>query len=385
MVEVYTDLDELDKAEKAGCQALKYAELLDNNFMSMRSWLSLGKVKNRQRQFTEAIKLLQTSIETATNEFGDTFYLSQAYDELAKAYAGNRQFKDAYTAFTKYDTLKSTVFTAEADKRISLLRTEFEVADKEVKIQSQEALISKQKTAQQLIMVITALLLLLLLLAYISIHNKFKVNKLLKKQNIEKEFLLKEIHHRVKNNLEIVSSLLSLQAAKIDNPNILSTIQESQHRVQSIGMIHQKLYTGENLAAVEMKSYFESLGSYILDAFGATDRVKLLIPMPSLELDVDMAIPIGLIVNELLTNSLKYAFSDDQKGEITLSIKPFAGKLQLEVSDNGGGKKPHLNSNSTGFGTQLISLLIKQLDGKMNLNIQNGTSISIQFQYPKAA
>ncbi|WP_244526795.1 tetratricopeptide repeat-containing sensor histidine kinase [Pseudozobellia thermophila] len=385
LLEVYAHLNEFEKAEEAGTNALKYAELLDNNFLMMRSWLALGKIENLQGHHGTAIDFLEKSIAIATDDFGDAFFLSQAYEALGKAYAGNHQYKEAYTAFARYDRLKETVFTAEADNRISLLRTEFEVADKEGKIRSQEALISKQQTTQQLIMVITGLLLLLLLLAYISIRNKFKVNKILEKQNQEKEFLLKEIHHRVKNNLEIVSSLLSLQAVGMEDENMLSKMRESQHRVQSMGMIHQKLYTGANLAAVEMKSYFTTLGEYIIDAFGATDRIQFEVPMPPLEVDVDMAIPIGLIVNELLTNSLKYAFVGNQKGKISVSLRKVDQKFQLRVRDNGVGKNTHAKGESSGFGTQLIALLTKQLDGTMELNTHGGTAISIQFQPGKAA
>ncbi|CAM4220608.1 histidine kinase dimerization/phosphoacceptor domain -containing protein [Zobellia roscoffensis] len=385
MLDTYAYLNEFEKAEEAGSNALKYAELLDNNFLTMRSWLSIGNVKNLQGKYTSAIDCLEKSITIATDDFGDAFFLSQAYEALGKAHAGNHQYKEAYTALAKYDAYKAAVFTAEADNRTSLLRTEFDVAGKEGKIRSQEALISKQRTTQNLIIVIAGLLLLLLLISYKAIQNKLKANKMLEKQNKEKEFLLKEIHHRVKNNLEIVSSLLSLQAARIDDVYMLSTIQESQYRVQSMGMIHQKLYIGKNLVAVEMKSYFEQLGEYIIDAFAANEQVHLKVEMQNLELDVDLAIPIGLIVNELFTNSLKYAFPKGRKGKIRISLIEEKGKLKLEVMDNGIGKQLDTNTQGTGFGTQLVELLTKQLDGKMILKINPGTTVSIQFEPGKAA
>ncbi|OWW24130.1 histidine kinase [Zobellia sp. OII3] len=385
LVDTYAYLNEFEKAEEAGVNALKYADLLDNNFMTMRSWLAIGKLKNLQGQYATAIECLEKSITIATEDFGDTFFLSQAYEALGKAHAGNHQYKEAYAAFARYDELKAAVFTAEADKRTSLLRTEFDVASKEDRILAQEALISKQRTTQKLSVVILALLLLLLLLSYKVIQNKFKVNKMLQKQNGEKEFLLKEIHHRVKNNLEIVSSLLSLQAARIDDEDMLKTMRESQHRVQSMGMIHQKLYTGKNLAAVEMKGYFEQLGEYIIDAFGFDPQVLLEVDMERLELDVDMAIPIGLIVNELFTNALKYAFPNGRKGNIRISLKEIDHILQLDVRDDGIGQLFDAKPKGSGFGTQLVGLLTKQLDGKMKLNVDQGTSVSIQFQLHKAA
>lgn len=385
LVDLYAYLGTFEKADRAGMSAIKYAELLENNFMVMRSWLSIGKLRNKQADFEAAIESLLKCIHIATDNFGDEYYLSQAYEALGKAYAGNHEYQKAYRAFAEYDTLKSRIFTAEADQRISLLRTEFEVADKEGTITLQENLIQKQKARQTLIIVIAVLLLLLLLLAYKAISNNRKKNRLLQKQNTEKEFLLKEIHHRVKNNLEIVSSLLSLQSAQINDTDVLNAMAESRHRVQSMGMIHQKLYMGTDLAAVEMKDYFRNLADYIVDAYGMEKRICIDVAMDACELDIDMAIPVGLIVNELLTNSLKYAFPDGLKGNIRIGLEKTEDQLKLDVTDDGVGMQAHNNIPGTGFGTQLIRLLTKQLEGRMVLNTHKGTSVCIRFQSKKAA
>ncbi len=385
LVDLYTYLGEFENAMVAGRKAIKYAELLENNFMIMRSWLSIGKMENKRGNCAEAIEGLKKSITVATNDFGDAYYLSDAYNELGRAYANSNDYKNAYSAFSVYDSLKNEVFTAEADHRISQLRTEFDVAQKESIIVLQQIKIRKQQTRQHLIIIITVLLLLLLLLAYKAISNNIKKNKLLQNKNAEKEFLLKEIHHRVKNNLEIVSSLLSLQAARIIDPNILEAIEQSQHRVHSMGMIHQKLYLGEKLSTVEMKDYFINLTDYIIDSYGKINQVTVDIVMDKLELDVDIAIPIGLIVNELITNSLKYAFPEERNGNIYLALRLKGDLLVLEVNDNGIGMQSENPVGGTGFGTHLVDLLVKQLDGKMILVTTHGTSVSIEFQNIKAA
>lgn len=385
MADLYLDLKELDKAEEAAASALKYAQLLSNNFMVMRSWLAIGKVQNLMGEHESAIKSLNTCIQVATADFGDAYYLSQAYAALGESYAANRQFEQAYLAFSEYDKYKSSVFTAESDKRTALLRTEFDLAGKEGIILEQENRLERQRLRQNLVIIIAVLLFLLFILSYKAMRNKFKINRLLKRQNEEKEFLLKEIHHRVKNNLEVVSSLLSLQSAKINDRNILDAMEASQHRVQSMSMIHQKLYMGENLAAIEMKDYFVNLAEYIVEAYGLKEQIKVEVSMERLELDVDLAIPIGLIVNELLTNSLKYAFPDNKEGVIQIALVAQGTKLQLDVTDNGIGMDEFKEADGTGFGTQLIQLLTAQLDGKMVLNTKKGTAISIQFQLNKAA
>ncbi len=378
-------LNNFDEAEIAGKNALKYANLLDNNFMMMRSWLAIGKLQNLQGKYISAIDSLEKSIAIATDDFGDSFYLSQAYEELGKAYAGNHNYREAYQAYAQYDKLKKLIFTTEADQHISLLLTEFDLAQKESTIMVQENQLKKQRSTQLLMTLIGGLLLFILLLLYNTVRTNKKKNELLKKQNTEKEFLLKEIHHRVKNNMEVVSSLLSLQSEQVGDSKVADAMRKSQHRVHSMSMIHQNLYVGKSLSSIKMKAYFLNLGSFILDIYGASDRVQLICEMKELDLDVDTAIPIGLIVNELLTNSLKYAFPDNRSGEIRISLKESGNQLQLDVSDNGIGKNYHHKIEGTGFGTQLIDLLTRQLDGKMTLNINKGTAVSFEFQNHKAA
>ncbi|MRX66155.1 sensor histidine kinase [Maribacter luteus] len=382
-VDLYTYLNKFDEARKAGENAVKYAELLDNDFMLMRSWLSIGKLQNIQGKYVSAIESLRKSIKIASDDFGDEFYLSQAYETLGRAYAGNHNYQKAYQAFAVYDELKDRIFTAEADQRISQLRTEYDVAQKENTIQLQQTRISKQQTRQIMIMALVFLLLLYLLLLYKSLKTNGKKNKMLQKQNEEKEFLLKEIHHRVKNNLEIVSSLLALQSAELNDGKIMEAMQNSQQRIQSMSMVHQKLYQEKSLSAIEMKSYFFNLSNYIVNIFDRQNNIEVIVDMDKMELDVDTAIPIGLIVNELLTNSMKYAFPENSLGRVTISMFRTGSQLFLNVSDNGVGSK--VNTSELGFGTKLVKLLTRQLDGKMQLEIENGTTVSFQFQYYKAA
>lgn len=208
---------------------------------------------------------------------------------------------------------------------------------------------------------------------------------MLEKQNQEKEFLLKEIHHRVKNNLEIVSSLLTLQSAEISDKKIVDAMENSQHRIQSMSMVHQKLYQENSLSSIEMKSYFFNLSNYIINVFGVQSRVEVLLEMEEIELDVDTAIPIGLIVNELLTNSMKYAFPEQASGSVVIALRKTGRQLFLNVTDNGIGATVNENETETGFGTKLVKLLTRQLDGEMHLVVENGTAVSFEFQYNKAA
>lgn len=208
-------------------------------------------------------------------------------------------------------------------------------------------------------------------------------------KNAENELLLKEIHHRVKNNLEIVSSLLELQSAQIDDPSVQAAMLASQNRVHSMGIIHQKLYQSEHLAAIEMRDFFTNLSHSILNSFSAEGKIKVECNMPELILDVDTAISIGLITNELLTNSLKYAFEGRDSGTIKISLNEghlsqnTEGSLLLKITDDGVGKKTNQTAKGTGFGTQLVDLLTRQLDGQLTYENANGTTVSLIFKKVK--
>ncbi|RPD94461.1 histidine kinase [Aureibaculum marinum] len=355
-------LNKFDQAVWAGENAIKYANLLDNNFLLMRSWLSLGKAQNLEGKYLSAIESLQNSIRIATPNFGDNYYLSQAYNNLGRAHAGNHNYQEAYAAFAEYDQLRSKIFTAEADQRISLLQTEFEVTKKENTIKLQEIEIKKQKLRESLIFVISGMLFIVLALIYFAYQNIKKKRVLLQKQNQEKEFLLKEIHHRVKNNLEIVSSLLALQSAQMEDKKMVDVMLHCQNRVHTMSLIHQKLYQRNNLSKVEMKDYFMNLCQHVLDSFGSNNRIAAVCDMEPLEVDIDMAIPLGLIVNELLTNAMKYAFPNNKKGNIFISLtKRNKNNYSLIFKDNGIGFDEKRQALGTGFGTQLINLLVSQL------------------------
>ncbi|GGW40405.1 tetratricopeptide repeat-containing sensor histidine kinase [Arenibacter certesii] len=385
LVELYCHQNNFEAAENAGNNAIKYAQLLENTFLLMRAYLSVGKSQNLQGKYSAAILSLQKSIEVATVNFGDDYYLSQAYETLGMAFAENHNYMEAYKAFSEYDKLKKKVFTAEADQRIALLQTEFDVAQKENTILLQQTKIKKQNTNQILTSVIMGLLIFLLILGFVAIRNNRKKNVLLQVQNEEKEFLIKEIHHRVKNNLEVVSSLLSLQTAQISDAKIKDTMCQIQNRIQSMSMIHQNLYHGKKLTSIGMRTYFKNLASYVLDSYGASNRIAMVYKMKDIELNVDIATPIGLIVNELITNSLKYAFPENAAGTITIELVENTFLLELKVTDNGVGYSVEDKKKGTGFGTQLVRLLTQQLDGKMVLKNSAGTSVAFEFQHHKAA
>ncbi len=385
LTELYRQTADFKNSEISGKEALKYAELLQNEFMVVRSLHALGRLKNQEGDFESAIVYLDRSIRTATEDFGDLYYLALIYKDLSEAYEGAKNISASFQAFKKHNELQQQVFNAEADQRIALLQTEMDVNQKESTISLQLEKLKRQEVIQVFTLVFTAVMVFFLFFLYRVFVRRKKYSLLLEKQNQEKEFLLKEIHHRVKNNLETISSLLALQTAQIENQELQEIMIESQNRVQSMGMIHQNLYQGENLAAIEMKNYFENLGRFVIDSFDASERIVLEVRMKPLELNVDRAIPIGLIVNELITNSLKYAFPNQRDGLISISLEEKNRHLYLRIADDGVGMGSTTRLKGTGFGSQLVQLLTRQLDGKMTLSTERGTELYFEFKIEQAA
>lgn len=344
---------------------------------------NLGEINLLMKNYPEALKYQLKTIELMEKD-GDRSNIIENYLHVSTIYEKMDNYPMALAFQKKARLLKDSTATKESDAAMSELLTKYETEKKQATIATQQQQLSQQSRVQWLSIGIAALLAGFLFVGYRSYMARTKANKLLAIKNSENELLLKEIHHRVKNNLEVVSSLLALQSAQIDDQHTKDAMQEGQNRVQSIGIVHQKLYLGTNLGAIEMKDYFINLGESILDSFGAEKRVTIECAMEQLDVDIDTAVPLGLIVNELLTNTLKYAFPTGQNGKVLIKLeKRKDGILQLEVSDNGVGKSGV--TQGTGFGGQLVSLLTKQLSGSMRENTENGTSIYFEFDLKKVS
>ncbi len=318
--------------------------------------------------------------------------------KLADCYAQTGNPVEAYQQTVQAMDLQKRIYENKLAAIRTELRDKYQADEKEETIQQQQFRLRQQQTIQWFSLGIAGLLALLLaglFLTYRNNHHRSlqlqalneelaQTNVQLDRRNLQNEILLKEIHHRVKNNLEMVSSLLLLQSRQVNDPSARAVMEEGQNRVQSIGIVHQKLYQGDNLLSIEMKDYFVNLSEGILDTFNAEDRIQIECIMDKLELDVDTAVPIGLIVNELLTNALKYAFPNGQSGKVKIQLESTGDNyLRLEVADNGIGKMTQ--TKGTGFGSQLIALLTQQLGGTLQEELKNGTVVRLEFRKSSVA
>nr|WP_255651001.1 sensor histidine kinase [Cesiribacter sp. SM1] len=206
--------------------------------------------------------------------------------------------------------------------------------------------------------------------------------------------MLKEIHHRVKNNLHTVMSLLNSQACYLQDEKALSAIQESQHRVYAMSLIHQRLYQSKNLARVELSAYVREVVEYLGDSFDVQERIRFCLSVACVELDVSIAVPLGLLINEAVTNSLKYGFADGRSGTVSIGVEALGEEnYLLTIADDGMGLDKDFDPvQSNTLGMSLMRGLSRQLGGSFDIQSSTGVRISLIFAnttdaspYPDAA
>jgi two-component sensor histidine kinase len=364
------------------------------------SCVLLSKVYIATQQFAKARFYLNQGFaigsETASLTENTGFYLLQFKVDSAQGNLG-----DALLHYQHYKALNDSIFNTRSSAVIAELRMQYNTEKREHSM----ALLTRQNFVQQsrlrqrefqrnVLLAGAVLLLLLLGLGYNRYRLKQRSNQQLESQQAEinqknkslelaleeKEWMLKEIHHRVKNNLQIISSLLYSQSSYLKDKAALSAIQESQNRVHSMSLIHQKLYQGTQLASVPMQAYVVEIVNYLIASFNCQEYVQPEFAVDNIALDVSLAVPVGLILNEAITNSLKYAFPTRQSGIVRVELTHVGKTYSLIVSDNGQGLPVDFNPQRSGtMGLNLIRGLSKQLDGRLKISGLGGVQIALEF------
>jgi two-component sensor histidine kinase len=270
-------------------------------------------------------------------------------------------------------------------------RAELKLKDQNINFLSKHAAEQQKTLSLQMMIRNASIAVALLALAVIYLlvrqyRSKQRSERLLASQNTElerlvkdKSWLVKEMHHRVKNNLQIVISLLNTQYAYLDSEVAMAAIQESQHRMHSISLIHQRLYQSENLTNIDMKEYINELVMYLADSFNTGNRIRIIQDTKNIGLDVSQAVPLGLILNEAVTNSIKYAFPAQGNGEINILLDEIDNAtISLMIADNGKGLPADFDiRKSKSLGMTLIKGLSRQLEGDFKLTNHQGLAIHI--------
>ena len=309
--------------------------------------------------------------------------------DLINAYDKNKLYKLGLELSKEYQKTKDSIFSAEKDKNLSDALQKYETEKKDAQLQLLKVESEKKEQQNRLFLVLTiAGLCIAGLLGFFGYKNKQKNKTLAKQKKLleatldEKNTLLKEVHHRVKNSFQIVSSLLYLQSENIEDQEAKVAIKEAENRVRSMVLIHQKLYSKDELVGINTKDYFQDLTKDIFESHQFQDNpISYDLNVEPIVLDLETITPMGLILNELIVNALKHAFEivkDNSLLKISLSKKD--NQLLLKVKDNGKGF--HGDVKQTSFGIKLMNALSKKLKATIDYNSQpnDGTEVIMSIK-----
>lgn len=390
----YSSIGEHDKSNEYNLQSQKIYEKQGNSYQLSGIELNMARNHIAKNRLQLAEELSLSALQRAKDLKSYNLEYN-AYEVLYMIYEKKEDFKTALDYRLKYEDARDSVFKSEKQAQIAELETRYqsELKEQELKELSSQNELSqlqlRKKSNQQYIL---GGVLLLALGIVVLMFNQFRIkknnNKLLQDKNQiiqknldEKEVLLKEIHHRVKNNLQFISSLLNLQSRHVSDQTTLKVLQDCKNRVNSMAMVHQRLYQEENLKGVYMPFFVTNLLESLHHSYRKDKtRIEAEINIEPIHLDVDTAIPIGLILNELITNVFKYAFEGDSTGNITIGLESRADHLRLQVKDDGKGFPKNFElKNVKSFGLQLVESFAEKLGTKLNIESSVGANIFLDI------
>jgi len=407
LAESYYGLHYYKKAVKACNDGLRYNDInanIDLNYMLGKIYHAIKDYRQSISYQTKALALIESNVNHQ-NEIPK----EEIYHILSLAEYAEGNYKQAYSHLDKKHELEVSSLVYEKENRINELQTKFDVLEKDISYKSLTIVNQKKeielKRNQNFSFVLAISLFstfILLLVVYLGYLDNKKKNKLLNSKNkvieekntkliraqheiskslLQKEVLLKEIHHRVKNNMQIILSLLSIQAKEGKNESIADFLEKGQTRIVSMSLIHQSLYENNRLDSIYFQEYLQQLIENLKKALGLENQnITFGISTNSLFFDIQTAIPLGLIINELLSNSFKHAFPDKKKGAVFIGIQKLdSSQFELTYSDDGVGYESNLRSNKS-VGLDIVQLLVKQLKGTLLKKESQGTKYVILFQ-----
>ena len=381
-------------------------DILSNPFQTSL-FFSISECYFAQKNYNLA---LQYAEKASANQISMTLPRQIRLNEiLYKIKLASNQPAEAITHLQNFHQLRDSMLSQENLSTIDRLQIEFDASQKENEnelLRKKSQLQSQEINRSKLIKDFTFGGLIFLCLVLILLYGRFSLKKklhntLIKKKadidiayaklevNIqqknklieEKESLIKEVHHRVKNNLQLTMSLLNSQSYYLEDLSAIEAIKESQHRLKSIALIHQKLYQNENLATINIQPYIVELIEYLKDSMSGGKKISFDLAILNLELDISKAVPLGLIINEAITNVYKYAFPDRAGGKVEISLKEqYEDHYELMIKDDGVGLPPDFDyEQSNTLGLILMKGLSSQIDSVLKMKNDHGVSVSLVF------
>lgn len=361
-------------------QSLNIDQKIGNFNGIAQNYMLKGKIYAADNNKSKGIQYLEKSIELA-RKYENLYVTREASEALVGLYAEKKLFDKAFTYLIIKNQVTDSLESSDNVKRITQLEMQhaFEQKQHEIEVGHLKEKIKYETTIKRnrLITVFSihfaALIALFVAFLYRSYRKSRKAEK-------EKEALLKEMHHRVKNNLTVISSLLNLQSGSIADDSTRAAVKESQCRVKSMALIHEQLYQTDRFTSIDFPKYLEQLFTSLHSVYSKPGcNIQYIIRAEDVRLDIDTAIPLGLITNELATNAYKYAFTESSRGLIEIDLKRTSNnKILLQIRDNGKGIPEGFDvENSPTLGLKLVSMLIKQIKARLSMSTENGTEFKV--------
>ncbi|MBV4355856.1 tetratricopeptide repeat-containing sensor histidine kinase [Pinibacter aurantiacus] len=358
-------------------------------YMDMaRYQFSLGNIPATEKHLEQARQFIDSN---------DVFNMARVHWLQYKLDSTHGNYLNALNEYWMYTKFDDSIYSLGKAKQFSELQVQYETEakDKDIALLKQRDIVQKatlqqSNTIRKITLAGILVMLIVTGLVYYLYREKQKTNLEINEKNAElaqlvkdKEWLVKEIHHRVKNNFHIVSSLLEIQSSYLKNNEALSAIKESQHRIYSMSIIHQKLYQSENMSTIHMPEYIYELVEYLRESYAIRENVGFSLQIDNIEMNQASAITLGLILNEAITNSFKYAFANSADGKISISLSHISdSQILLSIADNGSGLPSDFNDKiGASMGMELLQGLTDDLGGTLNITNDNGTRIQIIYDY----
>lgn len=392
LADLYNDTGRQEEALRLCFEALERFEGLKATGAVVQTHTLLCSIYANAGLHKEAFSHCEKA-EALAYEHQLDFTLRDIYKIKSEALDSAGEYKAAYIARLKYEEIKDEQQGEARKKNIAALNARFESKEKEFQIEvqkeklaAQEKLISQQHIIQLLILLVLIAVATMAILARRNSKKQKEINirlseqkQIIEKTSKERETLLKEIHHRVKNNLQVISSLLSMQSRQMEDGEAKSAVREGQSRIKSMSLIHQKLYSQDELSRINMKEYIAELSQFLFKSYKTGSEIQEVLEAEDILLDVDTAVPLGLIINELIANALKYAFEPGHEGMLKVAFVKENEGYMLQVSDNGKGLPSGWESLHS-MGMRLVNILVDQLNGDLKVENNNGSTFIITFK-----
>lgn len=394
---LYLDINEYDKTISVINEDILPKIESKNTPIYIQSYLMLGEAYLKTNKLSKTKSIIETLEQICC--LNEVKLKIQLLELQSSYYEKKEEFKTSlkYTAEIEY--LKDSLLSVQNLNLLKSTELNYFIENKEKEVATKNQII-EEKEKTNLIIIIIGLIALLTTSFFAFQNNRRKrleiekMNTSISKKNEEikvslheKELLLKEIHHRVKNNLQIISGILSLQNNSISDEKAKQVLIDGQDRIQTIALLHKTMYQNENFNMVDFQTYSNELITYIRQTnFTGNKNITINQEIENIQFNIDTAIPLSLIINEIITNCYKHAFKNKTEGTISISIKKqINDSYELIIEDNGNGLPENFTSfeNTKSVGFDLIQGLCQQIDGEIEITSKKGTKINIQFKEPK--